>query len=95
MKKQRRKFSSAFKAKVAIEAVKERMTLAEISRKYEVHSNMISKWKREFLERSAEIFESKSPVENHQKDKEELYAKIGKLEMECDWLKKISKRAGL
>ncbi len=95
MKKQRRKFSSAFKAEVAIEAIKERMTLAEISRKYNVHANMISKWKNEFMGRSSEIFETQAPVENYQKEKDELYAKIGKLEMECDWLKKISKRAGL
>jgi transposase-like protein len=59
MKKTRRKFSGAFKAKVAIEALKERETLAEISKRYEVHPNMISKWKQEFLERAGEIFEKK------------------------------------
>ena len=57
MKKSRRKFSGAFKAKVAIEAPKERESLAEIARRYEVHPNIISKWKQEFLERSGEIFE--------------------------------------
>lgn len=95
MKKSRRKFTAAFKAEVAIEAIKERMTLAELSRKYEVHPNIISKWKQEFLERSSEIFETSPPDENIEKEKDRLYAKIGQLEMERDWLKKISKRTGL
>jgi len=94
MKTSRRKFSGAFKAKVAIEALKERETLAELSKRYEVHPNMISKWKQEFLERSAEIFEKKSESESGV-DPEKLYAKIGQLEMENDFLKKSVKKAGL
>ena len=79
MKKSRRVFTGAFKAQVALEAYKERETLAELSKRFEVHPNMIKRWKQELNERSSEIFESKSPEENS----------------ECDWLKKISKRAGL
>ena len=94
MKTSRRKFSGGFKAKVAIEALKERETLAELSKKYEVHPNMISKWKQEFMERSAEIFEKKSESESGV-DPEKLYAKIGQLEMENDFLKKSVKKAGL
>ena len=94
MKTSRRKFSGAFKAKVAIEALKERETLAELSKKHEVHPNMISKWKQEFVERSAEIFEKKSESESGV-DPEKLYAKIGQLEMENDFLKKSVKKAGL
>jgi len=45
MKGKRRKFSAAFKAKVALEALKERESLAELSKRFEVHPNMISKWK--------------------------------------------------
>ncbi|NMB82824.1 MAG: transposase, partial [Ignavibacteria bacterium] len=45
----RRKFSAGFKAKVAIEAIKERESLAELSKRFEVHPNMISKWKQEFI----------------------------------------------
>ena len=95
MKKSRRVFTGAFKAQVALEAYKERETLAELSKRFEVHPNMIKRWKQELNERSSEIFESKSPEDNNEVEKEKLYAKIGQLEMECDWLKKISKRAGL
>jgi len=95
MKTSRRKFSGAFKAKVAIEALKERESLAELSKKYEVHANMISKWKQEFVERAAEIFETSSPEKQSQVDLEKLYAKIGQLEMERDFLKKVSKKLGL
>ena len=95
MKTTRRKFTAAFKAEVAIEAIKERYTLAELSKKYEVHPNMITKWKKEFLDRSAEIFQSRSPREDFESEKEVLYSKIGKLEIERDWLKKISRKAGL
>lgn len=95
MKKVRRNFSSAFKAQVALEAIKERETLAELSKRFEVHPNMISKWKQEFVERSSEIFNTKAPQENLEAEKERLFAKIGQLEMERDWLKKISRKAGL
>ncbi len=92
MKKSRRKFSAAFKGQVAIEALKERQTLAELSKRFDVHPNMISKWKQEFENRSSEIFSTKGPEEDFEAEKERLFAKIGKLEMERDWLKKISKK---
>ena len=95
MKAKRRKFTAAFKAQVAIEALKERESLADLTKRFEVHPNMISKWKQEFLERSAEIFETQPPEVNFEAEREKLFAKIGRLEMERDWLKKISKRAGL
>ncbi|HSA07639.1 MAG TPA: transposase [Candidatus Gastranaerophilales bacterium] len=95
MKTTRRKYSAAFKAQVAIEAIKERESLQELAKRFEVHPNMISKWKQEFLDRSSEIFRTKAPEENFEKEKERLFAKIGEIEMERDWLKKISKRAGL
>ena len=93
MKQKRRKFSGAFKAKVAIEALKERETLAELSNRFEVHPNMISKWKQEFLEKSAEIFDKKSDSET-EVDADKLYSKIGQLEMENDFLKKSLKKIG-
>lgn len=93
MKQKRRKFSGAFKAKVAIEALKERETLAELSKRFEVHPNMISKWKQEFLERSAEIFDKKSDADAGV-DADKLYAKIGQLEIENDFLKKSLNKIG-
>ncbi len=94
MKKTRRKFTGAFKAKVAIEALKERETLAELSKRYEVHPNMISKWKQEFLERAGEVFEKKSDSDS-EVDVDKLYTKIGQLEMQNDFLKKNLKKIGL
>ena len=95
MKAKRRKFSSAFKAKVAIAALKERETLAEISKRFEVSASMVSKWKQEFIDRSKEIFETSSPEKESDEKIEQLYTKIGKLEVESDWLKKNLKKAGL
>lgn len=95
MKKNRRKFTSAFKAKVAIDALKERDSLAELSVKYELNSTVISKWKQEFLGSAAHVFEKKEPNEEPIIDIERLYSKIGQLEMENDFLKKSLKRAGL
>lgn len=95
MKKSRRVYSGAFKAKVALEAFKERETLAELSQRYEVHPNQIIRWKQELSDRSHEIFENKSAVQDTDDQKQKLYAKIGQLEMECDWLKKTSGRAGV
>jgi transposase len=94
MKQKRRKFSGAFKAKVAIEALKERDSLAELSKRYEVHPTVISKWKMEFLEKSAGVFDKKSDEESGV-DVEKLYAKIGHLEMQNDFLKKNLKKIGL
>jgi len=95
MRAKRRKFTAAFKAEVAIAALKERESLAELSKRYEVHSNMISKWKKEFIDRSSEIFETQPPEVDFEAERETLYATIGKLEVERNWLKKISKQAGL
>ena len=95
MKAKRRKFTAAYKAQVAIEALKERKTLAELSKEFEVHPNMITTWKREFDERSAVVFETDPPKTDFDEERERLFAKIGKLEVERDWLKKISVKAGL
>jgi transposase-like protein len=95
MKAKRRKFSSVFKAKVAIAALKERETLAEISKRLEISPSMVSKWKQEFLDRSKEIFETSSPEKESEDKIEQLYTKIGKLEVEREWLKKNLKKAGL
>ena len=93
MKKTRRKFTSTFKASVAIEAIKDRDSLAELSKRYEVHPTVISKWKIEFLEKSSGVFDKKADEESGI-DPEKLYAKIGQLEMENDFLKKSLNKIG-
>jgi transposase len=95
MKAKRQKHSGAFKAKVAIEALQERETLVELSKKYGIHPNQITRWKKEFLERAPQLFEKTQPAENEDKDIEKMFAKIGQLEMERDYLKKNLKKLGL
>ena len=96
MKKQsRRKFSADFKAKVALEAIQNQQTLAELAVKFDVNPVMISKWKSEFLENMAAAFEKKDAVEKEDVDTQELYAQIGQLKVENEFLKKSFKRLGM
>jgi transposase len=95
MKAKRQKHSGAFKAKLAIEALQERETLAELSKKYGIHPNQITRWKKEFLERAPQLFEKTQPSENNEKEIEKMFVKIGQLEMERDYLKKNLKKLGL
>ena len=89
MRKPRRKFTSEFKTKVAIEAIKERYTLSELAKRFELHPNQISMWKQEFLEKSISVFDKKTTKSTEEfVDIDKLYNKIGKLEMERDFLKK-------
>jgi len=91
-KQTRRKFTSAFKAKVALEAIKNQQTLAELGKKFEVSPIVISKWKSELLEKRPGIFDrpGSSPEEGEAVDTEKLYAQIGQLKVENDFLKKVS-----
>ena len=96
MRKTRRKFTSEFKSKVAIEALKERYSLSELAERFELHPNQISQWKQEFLEKSKDVFDKKSSKpKEEQVDLDKLYAKIGQLEVECDYLKKNLKKLDL
>ena len=96
MKKQtRRKFSPAFKAKVALEAVKNQQTLAELAKKFDLNSVVISKWKAEFLENLSATFERSESTEVQDQDTEKLYAAIGQLKVENEFLKQSCKRLGI
>lgn len=84
----RRKHTANFKATVAIEAIRERKTLSELSEQYEVSPVMISRWKKELLEAKAVVFQSKLKKSKSEGTLERLYAIIGKLKVENEFLKK-------
>lgn len=92
MKKSRRTFSAEFKAKVAIEAIKEVKTISELAQIYQVHPNLISFWKKEFLLNAGKVFDAgKNETEEIQKlkkEKDELVHQIGQLTVDINWLKK-------
>ena len=96
-KQTRRKFSSEFKARVAIEAIKNQKTLAELSHQFEVNSVTISRWKAEFLENMSAAFEQNSSGKDKgdSPELEKLYAQIGQLKVENDFLKKSARKLGI
>ena len=97
MKKQRRKHSAKFKARVAFEAIQGLKTQSEIAKEFEIHPIMVGKWKSELLQRMPELFESKNTrkKETGGKDKEHLQRKVGQLTMEVDFLEKKGEQLGI
>jgi transposase len=89
-KAKRKRYSSEFKAKVALEAIRGEYTLSELSTRYDMHPNMITNWKGQAIKNMAETFFNKveraSPVNEAQI--KELHAKIGELTVERDFLAK-------
>ena len=83
----RKRHSAAIKARVAIEALRERKTMAQIASQYQVAPTQVGNWKKEALKRLPELFEK---TKNTQDDKlvDSLYEQIGRLQMELAWLKK-------
>jgi transposase len=95
-KQTRRKFDPEFKARVALEAIKNQHTLAELSKKFEVSGVMISKWKSDFLENMGSVFEKDSSRKKDAgPDVEQLYSQIGQLKVENDFLKKSLVKLGI
>ena len=94
MRKKRRKFSKEFKAKVALEALRERETLQELARRYELHPNQIITWKKHLKEEMPALFARKNEAKDTDLEGENarLYEEIGRLKMERDWLKKKLKQ---
>ena len=88
--KTRKVHSASFKAKVALEAVRETKTLNEIGQEYGVHPVQVSHWRKALLEKAGELFEGKRgpAAVSEQSDPERLYSEIGRLKVELDWLKK-------
>ena len=93
MKKNRTRYNEEFKAKVAMEALREQRTVNEIAGQYQIHPNQVSKWKSQLIENAKILFED-GRTKKTDKDKEELesrlYQQIGQLQVELEWLKKKS-----
>jgi transposase len=87
--KKRTNHTAGFKTKVVLEALQERETIQEIGRKYNIHPNQISTWKTQFLSRASEVFEKGKSNGDPEKEKSDLFKKVGQLQMEVDFLKKV------
>ena len=89
MKNSRRKFGASFKAKVVLEALKERQTVSELAERFQLHPNQINKWKKEFVENASNAFEGENiSHKEHEKEKERLLKIIGEQKVDNDFLKK-------
>lgn len=87
MSKKRRQYSSQFKAKVALAALKNEETAAELAKRFEVHPTMISAWKRELIDNAPELFErSHKSQKQTEAQIDELHRQIGQLKVENDFL---------
>jgi len=86
----RRKFSAEFKAKVVLEALKERSTIEELARKHGLHPNQINLWKKEAIANMSSVFgaDKGDDAVDCEKQTEKLYAQVGQLKVENDFLKK-------
>ena len=92
-KRPRRNHGSAFKAKVALEAIKEQQTLIELAERFQVHPNQITTWKKQLLDKAQNAFGKDTSVDTDATIKE-LHAKIGQLSMENDFLSGALGRIG-
>jgi transposase-like protein len=94
MSGERRRFSGAFKAKVALAAVRGDKTTAELAAKFAVHGNQVSAWKKQLLEGAPELFADRRSRDAEGAAEEALYEQIGRLKMEVEWLKKKAAQLG-
>jgi len=87
--RKRKQYSPEFKAKVALAALKNDETVAELAKRYEVHPTMINTWKRNLLNSAADVFDkNRNPKKQTDTKTDELYRQIGKLKVENDFLSK-------
>ena len=92
MARQRKQYTGAFKAKLALEAIKGQRTVQELATAHGVHPSQITTWKKQLLASAEDIFSGareRREVSDEQ-EKDELYRQVGKLQVELDWLQKKS-----
>ena len=88
--KKKKSHSAGFKTKVVLEALQERESIQQIAKKYDLHPNQISTWKSKFLADANQVFENgRSSQDDVEKERDGLHKKIGELQMEVDFLKKV------
>jgi len=92
MARQRKQYTGAFKAKIALEAIKGQRTVQELAAGYGVHPSQITNWKKQLIAEASDIFSGGRQRRDVAEDleKAELYQQIGKLQVELDWLQKKS-----
>ena len=87
--KKRKVFTSAFKAKVALDALREQKTINQLTQDHNVHATQIGQWRKELQDKSSTVFDAtRGPKPSETDVLEKLYAQIGRLKVEVDWLKK-------
>lgn len=85
----KKRYTAAFKSKVALEAIKGQKTISEIASEYEVHPNQVSQWKRQLRDGIEHVFtDPRRSNRSEEKEKDRLYQEIGRLKVELDWFKK-------
>ena len=94
MKRSRRNHTPAFKAKVALAAIKTDQTISELAKRFDVHPNSIVQWKAELLDRAGEIFDGGRGSKSETADLKDLHAKIGQQALEIDFLEHALGRSG-
>ena len=87
--KKRKSYSSGFKTKVVLEVLQERETVQQIGRKYDLHPSQLSTWKSQFLSNADVVFERGTSKTEDDKEKDALFKKVGQLQLEVDFLKKV------